>query len=293
MARKRLTTRKYMTDETDNNDRWLISFADLMTTMFAFFVVLYAMSSVQEKKFEELSTSLSSALGMAHPPKVAAEISPTPKPEPTAATAFTTPTNTPIEQLPPAPPTLINQETANLSEEELREHLQLEQEKSQMQDIAHELQHRLARLVNEGKVRVSLSNWGISVEINASILFEAAEAKLDTNAYETLISIAEIMRDQPQSIHVAGHTDNKAIKTGNFPSNWELSSARAGSVVRLLIDAGIDAKRLAAIGYADNQPVASNDTYAGRMRNRRVQIYIMAKSAVELESINNDDLEVP
>ena len=301
MARKRLT------DEPDNHDRWLISYADLMTTMFAFFVVLYAMSSVQEMKFQELSSSLGTALGNTIPPHPSSDTitnvpslpEQTSTPLPTAS-PLTDPT---LEQEPfsfetqgtdpePQTSTAPVEEKPKLTDDDMLQQLEIKKEKSQMQAIATELEKRLAPLINQGKVHVNLSNWGISVELNASILFPAAEAKLNPESFETLRSIASILKDQPQSIHVAGHTDNKMIKTPSFPSNWELSSARAGSVVRLLIDAGIEPKRLAAIGFADNQPVDTNSTNEGRMRNRRVQLSIMAKSSEELESITQKDIIV-
>jgi len=288
MARKRIA------EEADDNDRWLISYADLMTSMFAFFVVLYAVSSVQEMKFQQMSSSLGSALGNELPPttdKVDSEpnrpllfvVAPLPSmlltPEPIAVMAS-----------PPLALTALLDETPILSDEDLRHQLKLQQEKTQMQVIATELEQQLAPLVNQGKIRIMLSSWGISVEINASILFAAAEAKLNPHSFEILESIAEVLKDQPLTIHVAGYTDNKAISNPYFPSNWELSSARAGSVVRLLIDAGIESKRLAAIGYADNQPLASNASVEGRMRNRRVQLSIMAKSAVEFESLSKNGI---
>jgi chemotaxis protein MotB len=137
-------------------------------------------------------------------------------------------------------------------------------------------------LVSQGKVRVTQSNWGISVEINASILFAPAEAKLNPNSVDILQSIAEVLKNDSQLIHVEGHTDDKVINTNQFPSNWELSAARAGSVIRLFIHTGIEAKRLVAIGYADNKPLAPNDSAEGRLRNRRVQLMIMANSTQEL-----------
>ena len=180
------------------------------------------------------------------------------------------------------PLSVVASELPQLSDEDLRQHQKLEQDKTQIKRIANELEQRLAPFVDQGKVRVSLSNWGISVEINASILFAAAEAKLNPDSFEILQSIAEIIKAQPLSIHVAGYTDNKVINNSYYPSNWELSAARASSVVRLLIDAGVDSNRLAALGYADNQPIATNATNDGRMRNRRVQLSIMAKSIDEL-----------
>ena len=283
MARKRIP------DETDDKDRWLISYADLMTTMFAFFVVLYAVSSVQDIKFRQMSDSLGNALG--NTPSLLTSNLVNDSGKPILLVNLQIPSfflvSDPIPVLTPPPldlTPLITVDTPKLSDEEQLQHQKLEQEKTQIKAIANELEQRLAPLVNQGKVHISVSNWGISIEINASILFGAAEAKLNPDSLEILQPIAEVLKDQPQSIHVAGYTDNKVINNVYFPSNWELSAARASSVVRLLIDAGIDTKRLAAVGYAENQPIATNATTEGRMRNRRVQLSIMAKSANELPS---------
>ena len=286
MARKRLA------EEPEDKDRWLISYADLMTSMFAFFVVLYAVSSVQEKKFLQMSSSLGNALGNPSSP-ISSKLgnvssNPLMLDNPQVTTDFIAPE--PISVL--IPPAL---ELTSLSEERTpvnpveitkvnEEQQKIEQNKTQIKNIANELEQRLAPLVNQGKVHVTLSNWGISIEINASILFGAAEAKLNPESIEILQPIADILKDQPQLIHVAGYTDNKVINNAYYPSNWELSAARASSVVRLLIDAGVDSKRLAAVGNADNQAIATNATPEGRMRNRRVQLSIMAKSTEEYTS---------
>ncbi len=296
MARKRIS------DEVDDKDRWLISYADLMTTMFAFFVVLYAVSSVQDRKFQQMSSSLSSALGVPPPPITSYLAHDANKPVlleyPQIASIFVAaepiavlmPTPLTLSPLPEDSATGTAAQTPKFSDEDLRQHQKLEQEKTQIKSIANELEQRLAPLVNQGKVHISVSNWGISIEINASILFSAAEAKLSPDSLEILQPIAEVLKDQPQSIHVAGYTDNKVINNVYFPSNWELSAARASSVVRLLIDAGIDTKRLAAVGYAENQPIATNATTEGRMRNRRVQLSIIAKSADELPSAPKNEV---
>ena len=288
MARKRIT------EESDDNDRWLMSYADLMTSMFAFFVVLYAVSSVQEMKFQQMSSSLGNALGNTLPPTTAKVVSESNTPLLFVAaplpSMLLTPEPIAVIAPPPLALTALLNETPILSDEDLHHQLNLQQEKTQMQVIATELEQQLAPLVNQGKIRIMLSSWGISVEINTSILFAAAEAKLNPHSFEILESIAQVLKDQALIIHVAGYTDNKVINNPYFPSNWELSSARAGSVVRLLIDAGIESKRLAAIGYADNQPLASNASVEGRMRNRRVQLSIMAKSAVEFESLSKNGI---
>jgi chemotaxis protein MotB len=294
--------RKPIPEENDSNDRWLLSYADFITLMFALFVVLYAMSSLQDMKFQQLSRSLGSALGSENlntaittttetiaPVTLPALLTPVPPPAihiiDTLLDEGLPAVTTEKIKLPPEPelitlePQIIAPtEEAGLTPEDKQHQLQIKRERLEMTNIANHLEHRLSSLVNQGKVRVTQSNWGITVEINASILFAPADATLNPNSIETLQSIAEVLKDQSQLIHVEGHTDDKAINTQQFPSNWELSAARAGSVIRLFINTGIEANRLVAIGYADNKPLAANDTPEGRLRNRRVQLMIMAKS---------------
>lgn len=280
MARKRIP------EDLESHDRWLISYADFITLLFAFFVVLYAMSSIQEKKFQQLSDSIGQALGsksrVSLKPSPVIEL-PLPAPvqaQPTNAISepISSPALPPIETSKPEPEPAESLEVQPASPSSLSptQQAQIEQARAQLNGITNQLQQKLAGLINDGKVHISQSNWGIRVEINASILFGPAEAKLNPDSITTLQSIAEVLKDQSQLVHVEGHTDDKAINTLQFPSNWELSSARAASVVRLFIDLGIESRRLATIGYADNHPVATNTTPEGRFRNRRVELMILA-----------------
>jgi chemotaxis protein MotB len=117
------------------------------------------------------------------------------------------------------------------------------------------------------------------LEINASTLFAPGGAELAAAARQTLRDVAKVLLDGEQGIEVEGHTDDLPISTPIYPSNWELSSARASSVVRLFIEQGVAAKRLTALGSADNQPVVSNSTPEGRARNRRVTVTVLTTDA--------------
>jgi chemotaxis protein MotB len=303
-------TRKPYQEDHDNQDRWLLSYADFITLLFALFVVLYAMSAGKDNaNLHVLSASLGQAMGKKsdkspNEPLTAKENPTSPattsaaNPPPAAPTpaAAVEATKSALEALKDAltpghsdsaDETKDNISTTNVSEEEKKLHEQLQQDRTELTGIAKELQNRLASLVDLGKIRVTQSNWGISVEINASILFAPAEAKLHPEAIVTLQSIAEVLKDQPQLIHVEGYTDDHAISTQQYPSNWELSSARAGSVVRLFIDSGIASERLEAIGHAANHPVAANSTPEGRLRNRRVELQIIGNSSTEKQAVVN------
>lgn len=239
--------RKRFEEEPDNHERWLVSYADFMTLLFAFFVVMYAISSVNEGKYRILSNSLVNAFGKTRPMLNESEqIAPQRLP--------------PIQLLPrPRPNDAL-----------------LRREREQMTGIARDILKVLAPLVSQGKVRVTESSRGVSIEINDSILFAQGEAKLGAESSEVLKAIALVLKADAHAIQVEGHTDNVPINKAQFPSNWELSAVRASGVVRLFIDNGIADQRLVAVGHGSNQPVASNDTPEGRMRNRRVQVMILS-----------------
>jgi chemotaxis protein MotB len=142
--------------------------------------------------------------------------------------------------------------------------------------LARRLNSVLAPLVNSGKVRVTQTARGITVEINASVLFGEGDAGLTGNARETLGTVASLLKEDTHAIEVEGHTDTTPISNAAFPSNWELSAVRASSVVRLFIENGVQESRLAAVGRGANQPVAPNIDSIGRARNRRVAVTILS-----------------
>ena len=235
--------RKKFDEVTEHHERWLISYADFITLLFAFFVVMYAISVVNEGKYRVFSDALGSAFGGRAAPKAALDA-----------------------QTPIALPNLA----ARKRSEAMR------RERERLTTLARDLTSTLAPLVKEGKVRVTQNSRGVSVEINASVLFDSGEATLTADSQEALRALAVLLRDDPHALQVEGHTDSMPISNALYPSNWELSSVRASSVVRLFIDNGVAPLRLTAIGHGANRPVDGNDTPEARLRNRRVQLMIMS-----------------
>ncbi|QJD89404.1 flagellar motor protein MotD [Duganella dendranthematis] len=235
--------RKKFDDEPENHERWLISYADFITLLFAFFVVMYAISAVNIGKYKVFSDALGNAFG---------------------GQGSATPVNTQVQNLPIPNPGLK------------RRTEMLRKEKEQMTRLAQDLLSTMAPLVKEGKVRVTQNSRGVSVEINASVLFDPGEARLMPESVEALRAVANLLKSDGHDVQVEGHTDNQPIANPRYPSNWELSSVRASSVVRLFIDAGVAPTRLTAVGFSSNQPVADNDTPLGRARNRRVAVTILS-----------------
>ncbi|TFV93897.1 flagellar motor protein MotD [Oxalobacteraceae bacterium OM1] len=242
MARRR---RSRDEEDSENHERWLVSYADFITLLFAFFVVMYALSSVNEGKYRVLSNSLLNAFTGSTKPLIKEEV-----PGPGAL------------------PRPLGSRPRTSSE--------LKRETERLTGVARDIHKVLAPLVEQGKVRVTQTPRGVTVEINASVLFATGEAKLSGDSSEALRAVAAVLKDDDHAIRVEGHTDSVPIRTAVFPSNWELSSVRASSVVRLMIDSGIDERRLTAVGYAATQPVGPNETAEGRMRNRRVVVMILS-----------------
>jgi chemotaxis protein MotB len=237
--------RRRIAADHDNHDRWLISYADFITLLFAFFVVMYAISAVSETKYRVLAGALGGAFGKA------------------------VPTDMPVPQLTPTPlPPEVRQRS-------LKQQQALEEEEH-MAEVANNLLDVMGPLVKEGKVRMTQSRRGVSIEINANVLFEPGRAELEPQSLEVLSAVANTLKNEPFKLEITGHTDPVPISSPLFASNWELSAVRATSVVRLLADNGISPDRLYAIGREASQPIASNDTPEGRARNRRVELMILS-----------------
>lgn len=245
--------RKKYQDDPENHDRWLISYADFITLLFALFVVLYAISSVNEGKYRVLSNALGNAFGRV-------SVVPGVVVEPPAAL--------------PIPGRLANPNT--------RRNEVIRREREQMTSMARDILKVLAPLIREGKVRVAQTSLGVSVEISASVLFSPGDAKLTDESGQALKAVATVLKDDTHAIQVEGHTDNVPISNFVFPSNWELSAVRASSVVRLFIENGIAETRLTAVGYGPTRPIVENESVEGRSKNRRVTVTIL--SAIQYPS---------
>ena len=256
--------RKYLDQrQSDNHERWLVSYADFITLLFAFFVVMYALSTVSEGKYRVLSDSLVNAFGS----KALAPVAPAPLPL-------------------PLPRELAPRRIIRPGEAQGRA-------REQMRSIGQDILKVLGSLVRNGQVKVTQSNRGISVEINASVLFASGQAQLRPESGRVLQQVARVLAATQQGIQVEGYTDDEPISTAQFPSNWELSAARAASVVRLFIDSGVSGQRLCVVGYGPNRAITGNDTPEGRARNRRVTVVILAETPGKVIDIPLDGAAPP
>lgn len=240
--------RRRREEEPENHERWLVSYADFITLLFAFFVVMYAISSVNEGKYKVLSNSLTNAFS---------NITGDPGGKPIVVT----PGSPPVLQKPVGKPDRVA-DKQKLAQRE------------KMKNVAKDIMDALQPLVAQGKVRLLETSRGVTIEINDSVLFPAGQARLQPASMSAMRAIAEVLGRADFPITIEGHTDNVPINTPQFPSNWELSALRATTVLRLFNDGGVGAERLTAIGYGDTRPVETNTTLEGRARNRRVSILI-------------------
>ena len=231
--------RKRRHEEQENHERWLVSYADFITLLFAFFVVMYSVSQVNEGKYRVLSGSLESAF----------------RSEPRSATPIQV--GMPSSAAPAASPGVLQGGSL-----------------SPIQTLAREVAEQMKPLVDQGLVDIREKDGWLEIEINNRILFSSGSARPAEEARVLLSLLGEVLGRFPNPVQVEGYTDNLPINSAAFSSNWELSAARAAAVVNLLAGYGLDPTQLVALGYGENNPVADNDTPEGRAENRRVILKI-------------------
>lgn len=269
--------RKHKHEEHTNHEAWAIPYADLMTLLLAFFVVMYAVSVVNEGKFRVMSQSMTEAFnGSSH---VIAPLAPTKVKPHNVSPAIAGPAGqagssfNPIA-LPipwhPRPPQGSKAHNGSDSS-------------GQQENLGHiedKVRKALQALIDRKLVIVRHQPDSLEIEIRTDILFPSGVAELSTPANAVLRDLASILAQFPNALRVEGFTDDVPIKTALFPSNWELSAARAASVARLFVLSGVAAARLGIVGWGEVRPLADNATAEGRNQNRRVLVVVMSNRAV-------------
>lgn len=288
--------RKQKHEEHVNHERWLVSYADFITLLFAFFVVMYAISSVNQGKYRVLSDALVAAFRSApktlepiqvgEPSKSPASPSPNVRDKPTVVQPPRPPLPRPLSPFPPdtpkgRKPLPDSQGKVVAPQGAVQQHAPTDQGETAapLQEIARQIKEALGQLEEAKLIEVRSERQRVEIELKASILFVSGSARVQPEAVPILERIAAILIPFSNPIEVSGYTDNDPIRSFVFPSNWELSAARAASVVHLFADSGVSPERMAAIGYGEYQPVADNDTPEGRSKNRRVILAILAEPA--------------
>lgn len=255
--------RRYRAEIAQNRERWLISYADFITLLFGFFVVMYSVSSVNEGKYKVLSDSISGVFNA--PQRSVSPIATGEKPG-------SAPRDDAEVIPPPVAPSPAPEPSTTVREQGERS--------AALQNMATRFTDEFDRLIEQGVVNLQSSDEWLELSMRDSLLFGSGDAEPHFDAFPVMARIAGIISGTDNAIRVEGFTDDRPIRTSRFPSNWELSSARASAVVRMLASEGVDPARMAAIGYGAFQPVARNDTEEGRRRNRRVVLLISRDAAL-------------
>jgi len=234
----------------ESTDRWLVSYADFITLLFAFFVVMYSVSNVNVGKYRVLSDSVSTAFShqSSSPFPIGAELGISVQRAPIALG--------------------LKGQTGLVS----------------MKETAAELDERLKRWVKKGMIAVKGNEKWLEIEIKSNLLFNSGDATLSAEAAGILAELTNVIKATSNPLYVSGYTDNVPIANNRFPTNWELSTARASSVVRLFAQNGINPARMGAIGYGEFRPTAANDSIVNRQKNRRVVIRMMTGEDVFAET---------
>lgn len=264
MAKKK----KKHEEEHENLERWLVSYADFITLLFAFFVTMYSVSRVDGKKLGSAVESLQRALG-----SVVAIQMYQKDPGVFSSSNISVPYNlTPIE--------------GHHSTAEARAFEKLAREIKKGVDSVSNGKHQ--NLI-PGDIKFILEKRGLVIRISEHLFFKSGDASIQPEFIPLLDVLGKSLEKIPNHIRIEGHTDNIPINTPRFPSNWELSTARATTIVRyLLTNFNFEPHRLSATGYAEFYPIASNETPEGRLQNRRVDFVILSSKEMETEPERNE-----
>ncbi|MBL0386975.1 OmpA family protein [Tumebacillus sp. ITR2] len=250
----------------ENHERWLITYSDLITLLMIFFVIMYAMSSIDQSKFDSLSVSLNKALKASNQIQLQ-------NMGQTGLVSRRPESNTPNQQ-----PTKDPKAAA-----------QQEQEQQKLDDLKKQIE----KFVNDnglaGQINVLENAKGVQITLSDAALYDSGRAELKPEAQKLLGGMSQFLSILPNEIAVEGHTDNVPMTSGRFPSNWELSSQRAINVLHFFEGTGVQHERLHAVGYADTVPLVANDSDEHRAQNRRVNLIVMRK--YQMNSISPLDPE--
>jgi chemotaxis protein MotB len=242
-----------------SHERWLVSYADFITLLFSFFVVLYAFAKADQKKQTEVTAAIDTAFRSLG---IFGEV--TPKPGRAASTAG--------QDKPVVPMNIVMGEEV-LSPARVKEDLD---------KIRRDLEQRLSNQVAQHTVSIEMGRDGLVISLREAGFFDSGSAVPRPETLPALRQIAAAIGHAAYDLRVEGHTDNLPIHSAEFDSNWELSSARATRIARLLLELNaISPDRLSAAGYAEFHPVASNTTAEGRAKNRRVDLVVLPRARID------------
>ncbi len=246
------------------HDRWLVSYADFITLLFAFFVVLFATAKADERKQVQFSQAIDAAFQSLG---IFPDASRKPAKNPNAAINGT--------EQPVVPMNIVMGEDV----------LSPARVKDDLENLRRDLEQRLSNQVAQHTVSIQMGRDGLVISLREAGFFDSGSATPRPETLPALRQIAASLAHTPYDLRVEGHTDNVPVHTDNFDSNWELSSARATRVARLFLDLrAIPADRLSAAGYAEFHPIAANATPEGRAANRRVDVVVLPRTRIDFST---------
>ncbi|WP_152446611.1 flagellar motor protein MotS [Bacillus sp. THAF10] len=235
-------------EEDKGAPKWMVTFSDLFMLVLVFFILLFSMSQIDLVKFKAVAESFKQVNFLDYHP---------------SAVPFEHPTDFSVET-----------ETTNNQKEETVSMDAAESEKK-LQELLSEVQDFLEANDLEDVVVANRTERGIVLVLEEKVLFETAEARILPIAHPFLDKVGMLLAKLPNLVKIEGHTDNRPISTEKYPSNWELSAARASSVIRYLIEEhSLDPERFVAVGYGDTRPIVQNSSNENYQKNRRVEIVI-------------------
>lgn len=241
-------------DETVNPDRWLVSYSDLLTLLLAFFVVMYSIEQMDDKKAAAVVQKLSES--------------------------FASP-----DSYPRSPAITVIDLGGAAGDSSPGDNVSKQTHDNSLERLGDTIQQAFS---GDNSLEIRGNEEWLEISLDSSVLFESGAATLVADSIMMLKQIANIMMDHTMPIRVEGFTDNQVIQSNIYPSNWELSSARASSVVKYLADNGVTPNLLSATGYAQYQPISDNDSVEGRIKNRRVVLLISKSGSVRPVRLQED-----
>lgn len=239
-------------EKEENNERWLLTYSDLITLLMIFFVIMYSMSNVDAEKYKQLSQSLNSTFGGSSGVIEGGQS----KMEPVVD-----PNNNNLDSL----------------------------QNPEVKEVAENIQNYLNESGLSNSVSLKAQDRGLVISLKDTILFDTGKAVIINDSRDKIIKIGKMLNEMNSYIRVEGHTDNLSIKNSEFKSNWDLSVMRATNVVQLLIDsAGIAPNKLSAVGYGEFRPIADNSSPDGKSKNRRVDIVLVDSKFDDVENVGEN-----
>ncbi len=242
-----------------NHERWLVSYADFITLLFAVFVVLYAMGQSDKKKVEEVMQSLKESFGMVSAGATAPKVNVIP-----SKVLSVIPSLKPEMSIAPSGRQRSGMTKSRAEEKDFRQ-------------IKASVEAYLIKQGAQNKVALEITRRGLIVSLKEAGFFNSGQATIKPEAYDLINTISEVMTQYNNPLRVEGHTDNVPINSAQFPSNWELSTARATNGLKYLLkNFDVDPDKISATGYAEFRPIAANATPEGRAKNRRVDLVMLS-----------------